>query len=92
MMERKEKVQECWVGIDWGHEQHAVAVADAGGRIVREWTVAATREGLAALGGAFRGIGKLDGIAIETTSLPICYYLNESGYTVYPLNPKLSKQ
>lgn len=80
-----------WVGIDWGRQRHAVAVANDGREIVKEFTVCARCDGLNALSGALRALGAVGGIAVEAARDPLVDYLMNEGFVVYPINPKLSK-
>ena len=92
MSQKERNKQTYWVGIDWGKEHHTVAVADDRRAVVRQFTVPATLEGLASLNGTLRSLGPVEGVAIEATHNPLFYYMSDKGYTVYPINPKLSKQ
>ena len=91
MKQKKAKKQTYWVGIDWGKEQHTVAVVDDRRAVVRQFTAPATLEGLASLNETLRALGSVEGVAIESTHNPVLYYMSANDYTVYPINPKLSK-
>lgn len=91
-MKKVTTLQSCWVGIDWGSMSHLVCVVDHQ-RIERQkFSVPATLEGLVQLEQALRAAGPVAGVAIETTHHPVFHYLVDKGFTVYPINPKLSKQ
>lgn len=82
--------QTYWVGVDWGETAHTVAVCDERRCIVSCFETETTIEGLNTLVmrlAEFAGVG---GIAIEATREPVVVRLLEEGYTVYPINPKLS--
>ena len=91
MKQTTAKKQPYWVGIDWGNKQHTVAVVDDRGVLVKRFTVPATLEGLACLHATLQALGPVEGVAIEATHNPVFYYMIKTGYTVYPINPKLSK-
>jgi transposase len=92
MMKKELHSQEYWVGVDWGSEHHAVSIVDTQRKLVNHFLAPATLEGLEQLGKALAALKNVGGVAIETTHMPIFYFLVEKGYTVYPVNPKLSKQ
>ena len=91
MKQTNAKKQTYWVGIDWGKAQHTVAVADDRRAVVEQFTAPATLEGLARLHETLQALGPVEGVAIEATHNPVLYSLVQKGYTVYPINPKLSK-
>jgi transposase len=81
-----------FVGIDWGSREHRVAVLDAAGKQVRDWTVEHTGaelvdlvERLAAL---VQGAVTRCQVGIELKSGPIVEMLIERGFTVFAVNPK----
>jgi transposase len=60
-------------------------------RLVRQFTVTADLAGLKQLGETLGGLGPVGGIALESTRDLLVLYLTGQGFTVYPVNPKLSK-
>jgi transposase len=81
-----------FVGIDWDSREHRVAVLDAAGKQVRDWTVEHTGaelvdlvERLAAL---VQGAVTRCQVGIELKSGPIVEMLIERGFTVFAVNPK----
>lgn len=91
MMGKAQEVPNCWVGVDWGEFEHAVAVVDARRAIVARFKVEATLEGLNALGCRLGELGVVAGIAIEATSNLVVPFLLSKGFSVYLVNPKMSK-
>ncbi|HEX9597271.1 MAG TPA: IS110 family transposase [Anaerolineales bacterium] len=91
MDDQKELMQRRWVGIDWGKSRHAVAVVDDEEQVLARFMVGASLEDLRGLGERLRGFGPVAGIAIESTPNPVVCFLQTEGFTVYPVNPKLSR-
>ena len=91
MMNAKQKSQTYWVGIDWGKEKHTIVVSTAQRKIVARLVTDTTLEGLDALVAFLREFDSIGGIAIETTRNPVVVRLLEEGYTIYSINPILSK-
>ena len=81
----------CWAGLDWGSEAHAVSVVNDAREVLAKFKVAASLKGLEQLAKRLREHGEVAGIAIEATRNPVVNYLASKGFTVYPINPKLSK-
>lgn len=81
---------ECWVGVDWSDDSHAVFVVDTQGKKVAAFQVEHTREGLQELVTRLRAAGSLLGVGVETTHGVMIYQLLEAGFPVFPVNPKLS--
>jgi len=95
MNENRTKKQEqgrCWVGIDWGGQGHSVCVVNDKRGIVSRFKTGASLTELERLVERLRGFGEIGGIAIESTRDPVVIYLSRAGYTVYLINPKISKQ
>ena len=83
--------QRCWAGLDWGSEEHAVSVVNDAREVLGKFRTGASLRGLEQLVDRLRGFGAVAGIAIEATRNPVTNYLVSAGFTVYPINPKVSK-
>lgn len=79
-----------WVGVDWGESSHAIAVVDASRRPVAQFDVPHSVAGMKTLDETLAGYRPILGVAIESSRNLIVAYLLESGYILYPINPKLS--
>lgn len=90
MMAEQEGLR-CWVGVDWGESGHAVSVVDDERGVIKRFAVDATIRGLDALAVGLEAAGPVAGIAIEATSNLVVPFLLSKGFTVYAINPKLSK-
>lgn len=86
-----QKEQRRWVGLDWGGSSHSVSIVDENRIIIEQFVVDADLKGLRALGTRLRAQGPVAGIAIEATRNPVVGSLVSQGFTIYPVNPKLSK-
>jgi len=94
MKERKTDTQEkthFWVGIDWGTESHAVSVVDDQRTVVEQFEVGADLNDFRQLVDHLNELGTVAGIAIEATRNPLVGHLASERFTIYPVNPKLSK-
>ena len=93
MNKEKTKTQDIpyWVGIDWGESEHAVSIVDDARALHAQFKVDASLDGLHRLSSRLRAFGAIAGIAIEATCNPIVQYLYDLDYTIYPINPKMSK-
>ncbi len=94
MSQETEKAQEGrrhWAGLDWGGSNHAVSVVDDNRSVVKAFTVGVSLEELQSLARQLRDVGMVAGIAIESTSNLVVQFLISEGFTVYLVNPKLSK-
>ena len=80
-----------WAGIDWGKESHAVCVVDDDRRQVAAFSVEATPQGYAELASRLHEFAPVGGVAIEAARNLVIAFLVEAGFTVYPVNPKVSK-
>lgn len=80
-----------WVGLDWGGGSHSVSVVDEDRALVAQFAVAADLEGLAELAARLGAPDGVAGIAVESTCDPVVGYLTARDFTIYPVNPKLSK-
>ena len=88
---KKQEEKRYWVGLDWGQEGHAVSVVDDERALVQQFKVGAALEDLRQLADCLHGWDAVAGIAIEATCNPVMGYLSSQGFTIYPVNPKLSK-
>lgn len=94
MNENMKKTQEekrYWVGLDWGGTLHAVSIVDEERELQAQFTIPANRDGFEQLGARLHALGYVAGIAIEATQNIVVEYLSSEGFTVYLINPKLSK-
>ena len=80
-----------WVGVDWGESAHAVAAVDEKRQVLARFKVGTSLEELRRLAGQLRALGTVAGVAIESTDKPVFWFLVSEGFSVYPVNPKLSK-
>lgn len=80
-----------WVGLDWGGEQHAVCVVDDARNVLSQFSCGTTLSDLEGLAARLKEFESIAGIAIEATSDPVVCFLLQQGFTIYPINPKLSK-
>jgi transposase len=81
-----------WVGIDWGHEKHAVCVLFADGRQHSEFLVPQKAEALHELANRLASLspgnpGRV-AIAIETPEGPVVATLVDRELAVFSINPK----
>lgn len=83
--------QEVWVGIDWGHEEHAVAVVSAESEGLDQFCVPNTPAGYRTLDERIQRHGKVRGVAVEATRHALLLHLAEQTVAVYLINPKMSK-
>jgi transposase len=92
MNEVKSETQsiQYWVGIDWGESEHAVAVVDERRNVLQQFKLAASLEALQDLAVRLHALKSVAGIAIESTRNPILPFLLGEGFTIFPVNPKLS--
>lgn len=81
---------ECFGGVDWATDGHAVAVVDAGGRTVAEFDVAHTAEGLNDLGRRLT-TAKVRRVAIERPDGPVVESLLEAGLEVVVVSSRAVK-
>jgi len=88
---RTQQEQRCWVGLDWGGEEHAVSVVNNAREVVGKFKTGTSLAELEQLAKRLRGFGAVAGIAIEATRNPVVNSLFSAGFTIYPINPKLSK-
>ncbi len=82
---------EYFVGLDWGGARHTVAVANARREIVARFSVANSLEGVCELVRRLQEWAPVAGVAVEATRDPVVLYLYNAGFTIYPVNPKVSK-
>lgn len=88
---KKQEKQRCWVGLDWGEESHAVSVVDDERTVLEQFKIGTGLDDLAQLTRRLRACETVAGIAIEATHNPVVGHLSSDGFTIYPINPKLSK-
>lgn len=88
---KRQEQPRCWAGLDWGSEEHTVSVVNDAREVLGSFRVGASLKGLEQLVKRLGEFGRLAGIAIEATRNPVVNYLASAGFTVYPINPKLSK-
>ncbi len=81
---------EVWVGLDWGDAQHSLCMLDAHQDRRESFDIPHTPEGVEKMFERFRDIQVL-GVAVETANHLIVQQLLLAGFTVYPVNPKVSK-
>lgn len=80
-----------YAGLDWGKNQHQLAVVDRAGQCVLELSFEDTAAGWAALREKLSAFPQL-GVAIETCCGPAVERLLDAGLDVYPLNPKAAQR
>ena len=90
-MEKENKVQRYYLGVDWADEFHQVWVNAAEGKKVAEMTIEQSVKGLSEFG-RWLHERKAEGIelwaAIEKPQGRIVDFLLDHGVVVYPVNPK----
>jgi len=82
-----------FTGIDWAAETHAVCVMDAGGKIVAEFTIEHSADGIALLIGRLARYGTPGSmpVAIERPNGRLVDLLLEAGHPVVPVSPNAIK-
>jgi transposase len=82
-----------FTGIDWAAEAHAVCVTDAGGKIVAEFAVEHSADGIAGLLLRLARYGEAGGmpVAIERPDGRLVDLLLEAGHPVVPVKPNAIK-
>lgn len=80
-----------WVGLDWGGEGHAVSVVNDGREARETFRIGTSLSALEELAKRLHAFGPVAGIAIEATCNPVVHFLLSMGFTIYPINPKMSK-
>ena len=82
-----------FVGIDWAAEEHAVCVLDAAGRIVSQFMIKHTGDGIAMLVSRLAKLGDPADIpvAIERPNGRLVDLLLEAGHPVVPVKPNAIK-
>lgn len=82
-----------YVGVDWAAEVHAVCVLDHAGKIVTEFPVAHSSEGIAALIARLARLGAAEEIpiGIERPNGRLVDLLLEAGHPVVPVSPNAIK-
>lgn len=89
--QQSQEAQHGWVGLDWGGSEHAVSIVGDDRKVLAQFKVEATLEGFNALHKRLEQVGSIQGIALEATANMVIPFLFSKGYTVYLINPKLSK-
>lgn len=79
-----------WVGLDWGDQTHHVWIIDDEGRDCDDFAIDHSAMGMATLVERLRAYGDVGGIAIETDRYLVVAALIQTGFTVYPINPKVA--
>ncbi len=87
----KQTLQTCWAGVDWGTEENAVSVVSENHEILAQFKTGASLEEIKRLAESLHAFPNLAGIAIESSREPVAGHLLAEGFTLYPINPKLSK-
>jgi transposase len=82
-----------FTGIDWAAETHAVCVMDAGGKIVAEFTIEHSADGIATLARRLARYGEPGDVpvAIERPDGRLVDLLLEAGHPVVPVKPNAIK-
>jgi len=82
-----------FTGIDWAAETHAVCVMDAGGKIVAEFTIEHSADGIATLARRLARYGEAGDVpvAIERPDGRLVDLLLEAGHPVVPVKPNAIK-
>jgi len=88
---KKQEAGPLWVGVDWGDSEHAVSVVDEERTLLMQFRSGTRLGDLRELARVLHGLGTVAGIAVEATRNPVVQFLFEAGFTLYPVNPKLSK-
>ncbi len=91
MMEKENKVQRYYLGVDWADEFHQVWVSDAEGKKVAEMTIEQSMKGLSEFGRWLHECKAEDielWAAIEKPQGRIVDFLLDHAVVVYPVNPK----
>jgi transposase len=82
-----------FVGIDWAAAEHAVCVTDPAGKIVSEFVIAHSADGIAALVRRLARLGPAEGmpVGIERPNGRLVDLLLEAGHPVVPVKPNAIK-
>lgn len=89
--EERQTQSRVWVGVDWGGSEHSISVVNDDRKVLDQFSSGVTLQDLEAVAQRLHRFDPVGGIAIETTVNPIVNYLLKEGFTIYPINPKLSK-
>lgn len=79
-----------WAGVDWGDKEHACVVVDGTRRVQARFRVPNSSQGLVELSARLREFANFQGVAVESHRGPLMVHLLQDGFSVYPINPKLS--
>ena len=83
--------QSVWVGIDWGDQEHAVAIVSAHAEVLDTFGISNTPAGYRALDEQLARYQKVEGVAMEATRHPLLLHLLKKEISLYLINPKMSK-
>jgi transposase len=89
-MKKVSKTTEHWAGLDWSENEHVVKVIAQSGAVAKSFAVPNTLEGFEELESRLRAIENLRGIGVEASRALVVNWLVQRGFTVYPINPKLT--
>jgi transposase len=81
----------CFVGIDWGDSNHVAAIFEPPTGTCRVVKAPHTAEGLTRLLAELPAADAVQGVALEGQPELLVCLLAQAGFTVYAINPKLSK-
>lgn len=89
-MNENEENERIYIGIDWGREEHAVAITNNAGDIVSELGIAHSGDGIELLATKLSALAPSNRwhVAIETSHGPLVEALLDRGAHVYAINPK----
>jgi transposase len=79
-----------FVGVDWGNSHHQVCVLDPVGRVVERGKVTHDVDGLRELAERLGRHGPVTGIAIERSEGLLVESLQQQGYRLFCVSPKMS--
>jgi transposase len=79
-----------FVGVDWGNSHHQVCVLDPVGRVVAQGKVTHDVDGLRELAVLLGRHGPVTGIAIERSEGLLVESLQQQGYRLFCVSPKMS--
>lgn len=81
-----------FVGIDWGDNLHAISVIDDQGRFLERFKINHHPSEINPLPQKLAEIGDVQGVCIETPNHLLVPVLLDAGFTVYDVNPKITKR
>jgi len=83
--------RDFFVGIDWGDSNHVAVIFEPTTQTSRVVKAPHTAEGLKRLLAELPAADAVQGVALEGQPELLVCLLTQAGFTVYPINPKLSK-